>query len=175
MKKYAVFLLMFYCSAFLAGCDMATPEKYFDVAVLNSNRVAGFAGNSLSRELESPSVMLDANGKQVVIKRQSLVEEYTRFTEEVLSRLGKFSKTEDNKDIVSSSEAMYNYMLPVYKKEYTALAKLYDDGGTKEQTEAMDTQIKTTYGPKFKELYHDLISKGKLYAARHKIPVNWAE
>lgn len=173
MRKFP-FLLVIYCSLFISGCNTATPQKYFDVAVLNSNRVVGFASNMLSRELESPSVKADGNGGTLPMKRQEVIQEHIRFSEEMLEKLNGLAKNDDSKDIVNSSVAMYSFMLPVYKKEYTELAKLYDDGAPKEKTEAFDDSIQQQYGPKFEALYNDLISKGKLYAAKHKIPVNWA-
>ncbi len=175
MKKFSVFLLVFYCSIFLSSCDTATPQKYFDVAVLNTNRIVGFAGTMLSRELETPSVKADEKGQTMPMKRQEVIDNHIRFAEEILDKLDGFGKNEDAAAIVNSSKALYSFMLPVYKKEYTELAMLYDESAPKEKTAALDAQIKEQYGPKFEALYNDLISKGKLYAAKHNIPVNWAE
>jgi len=175
MKKISVFLLVFYCSVFLSGCDTVTPQKYFDVAVLNTNRIVGFAGTMMSRELETTSTKADEKGQIMPMKRQEVIDDYIQFAEEMLDRLDGFGKNEDAAAIVNSSKALYSFMLPVYKKEYTELAKLYDESAPKEKTAALDAQIKEQYGPKFEELYKDLISKGKLYAAKHGIAVNWAE
>lgn len=175
MKKYSALLLVFYCSIFLGSCDTATPQKYFDVAVLNSNRIVGFAGTMLSRELETTSVKADEKGQTVPMKRQEVIDNHIQFAEEMLDKLNGFGNNEDAAAIVSSSKALYSFILPVYKKEYTALAKLYDESAPKEKITALDAQIKEQYAPKFEALYNDLISKGKLYAAKHNIKVNWAE
>lgn len=175
MKKISVFLLLLYCSVFLNSCDTAAPQKYFEVAVLNTNRIAGFAGTMLSRELETPSVKADEKGETMPMKRQEVIDNHIQFAEEMLDKLDGLGKNEDAAAMVNSSRALYSFMLPVYKKEYTELAKLYDESAPKEKTAALDAQIKEQYGPKFDGLYNDLISKGKLYAVKHKIAVNWAE
>lgn len=175
MKRNSIFLFILYCSLFLSSCNTTTPEKYFDVTVLNSNRVVGFAGTMISRQLESPSVTMDTNGQTVPMKRVDVIKDLVQFTEAMIDRISNLGKDEDSKEIVESSLAMYNYILPVYKNEYTQLAKLYDEGVAKEKTGALDNQIKEKYAPGFETLYKDLISKGKLYAAKHNIPVNWAD
>lgn len=174
MRKNSIILLLFYCSIFFSSCDTSTPEKYFDVAVLNSNRVVGFAGSSLSRQLETPSVKADASGNVVPQKRREVIEDGIRFSEEMLDKLEGFGKTSDAGDIVNSSIALYNFMLPVYKKEYMELAKLYDENAPAEKIRALDKSIRDQYASGFETLYDDLISKGKVYAAKHNILVNWA-
>lgn len=174
MKKISSFLFILYCSLFLSSCNTATPEKYFDVAVLNSNYVVGFAGNSLSREFQSPSATMGEDGQPVPMKRIKAVEDKIQFCEAALSKMNGLTKTDDARDILECANALYNFVIPVYKNEYTELAKLYDDAAPKDKIEAMDAAIKIKYAPKFETLYNELIAKGKLYAARHNISVNWA-
>lgn len=174
MKKISILLLLLYCSIFLSSCNMATPENYFDVAVLNSNYIAGFAGNGLSRELESPSATMDEKGQVVSMKRQKAIEDKIKFCEEALSKINGLRKTDDAKDILESATALYNFVLPVYKTAYMELARSYDAAVPSEGLLAMDIAIKEKYASDFERLYNDLIAKGKLYASKHNIKVNWA-
>jgi hypothetical protein len=75
-KKSASLLLVIAGCCFLPSCDTATPETYFDRAVLNSNLMHGFAGRGLQRELEQPSVKLadDNSGATVPMKRKEIID-----------------------------------------------------------------------------------------------------
>lgn len=53
-----VAILCFYLLPLCMGCNSVTPEKCFDIAVLNSNMLVGFANEGQIRELESPSVKM---------------------------------------------------------------------------------------------------------------------
>jgi hypothetical protein len=66
-------------------------------------------------------------------------------------------------------------VLPVYKTEYTKLAKLYDDGAPKEAIVAQAQMIYDKYYPGFQNIYDKLISIGKPYAAKYSIKVQWPD
>jgi len=163
------------CCLILASCNTASPEKYFDEAVLNSNLIVGFADEGLSRELEMPSVkMSEANGEPVPMKRSEVISTRVGFIEEHYDRIKSLSETADARDILQASIALHEYVLKVYKKEYTELAMLYDQETEKDKLQSYTKAIHDKYYQRFDELYNDLISKGKLYAAKHSIKVNWA-
>lgn len=167
-------LVTFFCVALLS-CQAATPEKCFDVAVLNSNMLAGFADNGLRRQLESPSMKMGKTKDEVLsIKRTEVIDDKIKFTEENLAKLKSFSQNDDNKDIVQASLALHQYILPVYKTEYTQLAKSFDGGASKEQATQQAQAIHDKYFPKFETLYNRLIAYGKVYAEKHHIDVRWA-
>jgi hypothetical protein len=177
MKKWipAPFLFLCYC-LLSAGCSIASPEKYFDVAVLNSNMLVGFANEGQLRELESPSAKAtDNKGGYAPMKRSEVIDSKIQFLEGNLKKLKGFKETTDNKDIVQTSLALHEYMLPVYKTEYRQLAKSYDRGASKEEIQSGAQHIHDKYYARFDELYSKLISNGKVYADRHHIKVNWAD
>ena len=76
MQKTIRHLLIVSSFCLLASCDTATPEKYFDLAVLNCNLMHGFAGPGLQRELEHPSVKLTnaATGESAPMKRKEVID-----------------------------------------------------------------------------------------------------
>lgn len=176
MIKHTFSALLFLCSCILlASCNTATPENYFDQAVLNSNMVVGFAGKGPLGEFAYPSARMDEKtGKTVTMSRMEMLNSKIEFVEATLKKVKDLKETPDSKDIVQTSKALYEYILPVYKTDYTELAKLYDASVSQQLIEAKSTAIHEKYGARFEELYNQLIGHGKQYAARHSIKVNWA-
>lgn len=163
------------CCCLIASCEQPTPHDYFARAVLNCNLLHGFAGKGLQSELDSPSVKLtDARtGASAPMKRKEVVDDKITFIEQSLAKVRKLKQTDDTKDIVQASIALYEYVLPVYKSEYQQLAKLYDDGVPKVQIEALASAISTKCRPKFEALSASLTDAGKPFAERHDIKVKW--
>jgi hypothetical protein len=178
MKKLQPFLILTICfSCSWVACNTATAEKYFDVTVLNSNMVVGFAGSGMARELDQPSAKLVAGttDQTAPMKRAEVVDDKIKFTEECYEKIKDLGETGDTRDMIRASAALYEYILPVYKTEYKQLAKMYDDGAPAITIESFSTTLQEKYGPRFKELYDKLIAIGKPYAAKHNIKVNWAD
>lgn len=174
MKRYLFLLLAFFYHLIFASCNTATPEKYFDVAVLNSNMQFGFADEGLLRQLESPSVKLDEKTQQTLpMKRMDIINDKTKFVEEELEKLKNLPENEDSKDILQKSFALHEFVLAVYKNEYSKLAALYDESAPKQQIEEQAKLIHNKYFLQYEKLYNELISSGKLYADKHAIKVNW--
>ncbi|MGG9962910.1 hypothetical protein [Ferruginibacter sp. SUN106] len=175
MKKYIVSVAVIFCSLFFAACNTATPENYFDRAVLNSNMLSGFAGEGQLRQMESPSAKMDEKGQAVPGKRLKELNQKIQFVEEEYKKVKSLKETEDARDILQSSIALYNLVIPVYKTEYTQLATAFDNGVAKEQLQQQAKAINEKYFAQYQSLYNKLIAAGKLYAAKHNIKVNWAE
>ena len=156
------------------SCNSVSPEKCFDIAVLNSNMLVGFANRGLLRELESPSVKMSGTGSETVaMTRSDVVQSKVDFVEANLKKLQGLKKTEDTREMLQASLALHEYILPIYKTEYQQLAKLYDEGASEESIQVQGQAIHDKHAIKFDELYNNLISLGKLFAERHNIKVNW--
>lgn len=174
MKIYKLHGLIFFCCLLFIECSSDSPEKYFNIAVLNTNMFSGFAGNGMYRQLESPSVKLSENsGETVAMKQSEIMKAKIENTEENFKKLKDLKETEDTKDMLESSMALYEFVLPVYKTEYSQLAGLFDEGAPKNQIELLAQSIHDKYYAKYTELYNKLIGIGKSYAQRHDIKVNW--
>jgi hypothetical protein len=158
-----------------AGCNTATPEKYFDVAVLNVNTVVGFANDGMVRRLNEPGVKLVEGTKDQTtpMTRKETIEQEIKFIEEHLDKVKGLKQTEDTKEMLERSIALYEYVLPVYKNEYTKLAALYDQNAPKEQLQAATAAISDKYAAGFAKLHDQLMASGKLYAKKHNINVTW--
>ena len=161
--------------AVLFSCSSPSSEKAFDVAVLNTNMIVGFANTGMERELESPSMKMGKTKDEVVqLKRTEVIGNKLKFVEENFEKLKGFSQTEETRDIIQKSLALHELILPVYKNEYTKLAKLYDENASKEDIEKLEQSIREKYFPGFEKLYTQLLSSGKTYAKAHHIEVRWA-
>ena len=168
-------IICFFLLLLCMGCNSVSPEKCFEIAVLNSNMLVGFANQGQLRELESPSVKMSKTGDAVeTMKRSEVIQSKVDFLETNLKKLQGLSETEDTQEVVQASIALHEYILPVYKTEYQQLARLYDQGASDDSIQAQSQAIKDRYAPKFDELYNKLIGIGKLFAERHNIKVNWA-
>ena len=176
MKKHTAIVLCFFAGlVFLTSCNSASPEKSFDVAVLNTNMLVGFANNAMARELESPSVKMGKTKEEILpMQRAEVIDGKIKFVEENYQKLKGFNQSGDAKEIIQKSLLLHEFILPVYKNEYTQLAKLYDSSAPNEQIEKLQQSIHDQYFPRFESLYKDLINSGKVYAKAHKIEVHWA-
>lgn len=175
MKKRFSSVIVLSVSLFLMSCNMATPENYFDRAVLSVNMMSGFANDGLQRQLAKPSVKLveGTTDKTMPMKRKEVVEDQIRYIDESYSKVKDLKETDDTRDILKASAALYEYVLPVYKNEYIQLARLYDDGASAEQIATLAQSIQDKYGPGFATRYDAVINAGKPFAARHNINVQW--
>jgi len=176
MKKFLPLITIVVCFyELLTSCNTETPEDYFDIAVLSCNSMHGFASEGLQRELESPTVkMVDGNKDKVApMKRKEIIDSKIESIEPNLEKVKQLKQTDQTKELLQASLALHEYVLPVYKNEYQQLAKLYDDGASKEQIAAFEQSIEQKYFSKFAELYDKLTAAGKSYAKKNNINVNW--
>jgi hypothetical protein len=173
-RDIASLVLSIICCLFMCLAITATPEECFGIAVLNSNLLVGFAGEGQLSELESPTIKMGKTKDEFApMKRKEVIDAKIAFIEEAFEKIKDLQETTDTKDIRQASLALYEYVLPIYKTEYVALAKMYDEGALKEQTKTAGRAISDKHYPRFEELYNRLISSGKLYAEKNNIKVNW--
>ncbi|HEY5036390.1 MAG TPA: hypothetical protein VII74_04585, partial [Chthoniobacterales bacterium] len=120
----------------------------------------GFAGPGLLRELESPSVKLTnaATGESAPMKRKEVIDDKIGFFDQNLGKLRKLRSTQDTAELLRTSLALYEYVLPVYRNEYEQLAALYDAGAPAEQIQSLARLISQKYGPKFETLFDQLVA-----------------
>lgn len=115
----------------------------------------------------------EKSGEPVIMEHREVIETKIQFVEKTLAKLKTLKITEDSKEILQTSIALYEYVLPVYKNEYIELAEFYDQNAGKEKVNAQVELIRDKYHPRFEELYTKLLGAGKSYAQRHNIEVYW--
>ncbi|WP_143709018.1 hypothetical protein [[Flexibacter] sp. ATCC 35208] len=157
----------------LSACSNPTPENYFDTAVLNTNIINDFGSDALTKMLVAQNVKYNGtlpNGPNAAAK---MIDGKVQYIEKTLVKVKDLKETEETKTMLKTSEALFEYVLPVYKNEYKALAKMSDDGGTQEDVLSLGKEINEKYGERFDSLFDVLTAEGKKYAAAHDIKVNW--
>jgi len=175
MRKLILLPLLTGCICQFIACNSATPEEYFGVAILNHNMMHGFAGTGLQRELESPSVkMIDGNKDNIApMKRKEIIDDKIKILEDNQEKLKALKETDDTRDMLKASAAIYDYVLPVYRNEYTQLAKLYDENSPGEKIQSYSQAISDKYYAGYQQLFQKLTTAGKTFADKHGIKVNW--
>ena len=107
------------------------------------------------------------------MKRKEIIDNKTTSLETNFEKVKRLKQTDDTRERLEASVALYEYVLPVYKTEYQQLAKLYDEGAAREEIESLAASIETKYRTGFETLFDRLAAGGKPDAARHNIKVNW--
>ena len=171
MRKNIIAGLVICC--LFTACIKVTPEKYFDRAVLNTNTLAGFADEGQLRQLTYPSLKADANGLPVALKSKDVLDQKIKFLQKDFDNLKQLQLTPGTKIMLTTSIALYQYVLPVYRTEYAQLAKMYDNGANEEAVASQAKLIHDKYKTGFDEVLHKLIQEGKIYARLNNITVNW--
>ena len=96
------------------------------------------------------------------------------YLEKVLKDLEALSANDDGrKEIKEQAIALYEFVLPVYKNEYTAYAKLCDAHAPQEQKEEISTAIEQKYSAEFEKRITSLLALGKEFATENNLNVNW--
>ena len=173
MKTIIALFFIFSFTLVLSSCESLSPEQYFSRVVLNTNLLYGFAGAGMQRELASTSVKLtdEKTGASAPMKRAEVVNTKLEAVETSFEKVKALGSNEETKEMLNASLAVYEFVIPVYKNEYTQLAKLYDEGAPTEQIAALEKTIREKYGARFEELYKAVGTAGKAYAAKHNIKV----
>jgi hypothetical protein len=169
-----IFIFGLFLSFTFTACTTATPENYFDRAVLNTNVFNDFASESFTRQLVAYAVKQEnAKVAQQPNAAQAMVESKAQYVAKALKDVKALKQTDETKEMLRTSIALHEYVLPVYQNEYMALAKLCDSGASKDDIAALALEIDNKYAGHFEELFIKLTNLGKAYAKKHNINVTW--
>ena len=132
--------------------------------------IFGFGDGGMPRLLESPgATQVEGSSETVPMKRSKIVEDQIAFLESNLDKIKDLKETADTKEILHNSLAVYNFVLPLFKKEYVQLARLYDNAAPAKQIQDFAKVITIKYYSQYQQLLNKLIANGKIYAASHGI------
>lgn len=172
--SYAPAVMVISSLSFLSCSEPA--DKFFATAILNTNTITDFATPTLARHIdeetaEFPGTPSDnKNGNEA----QKLLQNNILYMEKSLNDIKALNaNSEDRKAIKEKSIALYEFVIPVYKDEYTEYAKLCDSKANPADKEALATLIEHKYSARFETMYTDLISSGKAFAEENKLNVDW--
>ena len=170
----SAFIALALCSL-LPSCNNASPENYFDEAVLNVNLITPFGGQAALYSLAHPSVKLVPGTKDQTtpLTRKEIVDGQIQRVEANLTKIKALPDSEETRDMLQTSIKLHEFVLPVYKTEYRELAKLYDEGGSEPERVAKAQEIDSKYLAGYQALFSRLVELGKAYAAKHNIKIEW--
>jgi hypothetical protein len=176
MKNTKLIFAVLFC--YLAiGCQSESPEQFFDKVVLNTNIISDFAPEELGRRLEQETIEYPdiPSSKKKGNEAQQSVSVKIQYIEKVIKDIGNITVTdEDAKALREKSLKLFETVLPVYKNEYTAYAKLCDTKAPESEKQALLGKIDNDYLPEVNVLFEELQAMGKKYAEKHNLNVNWS-
>ncbi|MBB2148006.1 hypothetical protein [Pedobacter gandavensis] len=158
------------------SCNLNTsPDKFFGVAVLNTNFVNDFGTDRLAKhiQLETLEFADRPSTKKKGDEAQNAINNKILYMEKVVKDVMELPENDDTREIKALSLSIFEYVIPVYKNEYTAYAKLCDEKGPEDQKELIIQNIEKKYVPHFEEKLALLLDKGKAYAQKHDLNVKW--
>jgi len=177
LSQKSGFAILILFTLFFSACS-ETPERFFDIAILNTNMINDFASADLARHIndetkEYPDIPSSKKkGNEAVTSLNNKI----LYLEQSLEKVKKLSASGDEeKEIKSLSQQLYEMVIPVYKNEYMAFAKLCDSKGSETTKDEMIKSIDQKYGAQFEQNFNALMEKGKVYAQKHNIQVNWGQ
>ncbi|MCW3464220.1 hypothetical protein [Chitinophaga nivalis] len=179
-RLYAFFItgsLVLFLSV-LSACNSVTPDRFFQTAVLNSNILSGFNPEQFGQELEQNTVEFPdiPASKKKGDEAQNIVKNKIAYIEKVIKDVKDLpAGDEDTKAIKAASLQLFEAALPAYQQEYTAYAKLCDTHGPAAEKEALLQKINEKYTANVEKAYDALLSKGKVFADKNNLPVNWGK
>jgi hypothetical protein len=174
-RRFRTVLIVLAVGPLLSSCNNATPENYFDEAVLNVNLITPFGGQAALYSMAHPSVKLVPGTKDQTapMTRKEIVEDQIQRVEQNLTKIKALPESEETRDMVQTSIKLHEFVLPVYNTEYRELAKLYDEGGSQQDRISKAQEIDTKYLAANNALFSRLVELGKAYAEKHHIKVEW--
>jgi len=171
----ATALLLTVC-LFAQSCSEPA-DKFFDVTVLNTNTITDFGTPILAKHINDETTEFPdiPSSKKKGDEASTMIKNNIMYMEKSLKDIKALSANDDErKTIKAQSIALYELVIPVYKNEYTAYAKLCDSKAPQEQKDEIVKSIEQKYTAKFESSYGALLASGKAFAAKHNIQVNWA-
>lgn len=152
------------------------PDKFFGVAVLNTNTISDFGTPNLANHIndETKEFADIPSSKKKGDEGVQYVARNLSYMEKSLKDIKALSESGDQrKEIKAQSIALYEYVIPVYKNEYTAYAKLCDTKAPQEQKDEIIKSIAQKYNAEFERKYGQLLESGKAFADKNGLNVDW--
>lgn len=167
--------LLIVLSVFLQSCS-ETADKFFGVAVLNTNTITDFGTPILAKHIndetiEFPDIPSSKKKGDEAIKH---IQNNILYMEKTLKDIKALSANDESRKVIKEqSIALYELVIPVYKNEYTAYAKLCDDKAPQAQKDEIIKSIEQKYNAAFEKQYAALLSNGKTFAKDNNLNVDW--
>ena len=160
---------------FLQSCSEPA-DKFFDTAILNTNTITDFGTPILAKHKadEATEYPNSPASKKKGDEAVNYVKNNVLYMEKTLSDIKALSANDEKrKQIKQQAIAVYELVIPAYKNEYMAYAKLCDSKASTAQKDELISFIENKYAAEFEKRFASLLANGKTFAADNGIEVNW--
>lgn len=165
-----LFLVVIAGSLISVSCNRFTPEKTFDIAVLNSNLLSRFGGKEISSKLESEAQVYDESQKKMIPSSYQDAFKYDISNLEVrLKSITEIPEDDDNKEMLQASKDLFSYVIAKQKEGYLPIAKMKDEKASPEQIQKAITDFDASTQTEVDAKFNKLMTVGKAYAEKHNI------
>jgi len=174
--KHFLSLLALSASLAFTACQSPSPESFFGKVVLNTNLIADFAPERYGKRLEQETIEFAdmPSTKKQGDEAQKSVDIKIQTVEKAIKDIKALHVSdEDAKALQAQSVVLFEKVLPIYKNEYAAYAKLCDTKGPDAEKKALLQKISTTYMPEVDRAFEQVYTLGKAYAEKHHLNVTW--
>jgi hypothetical protein len=157
-------------------CDIAINTSTIAKYNLNTNTITDFGTPSLAKHINDETIEFAdiPSSRKKGNEAITYVQNNILYMEKSLKDIKALSADDDSRKVIKErSLALYEFVIPVYKNEYTAYAKLCDSKTPQTQKDEIVARIEKMYTAGFESRYGALLSVGKVFAAENKINVNW--
>lgn len=174
-KRYFTVAKLLVFALFAQSC-VEPADKFFATAILNTNTINDFATPTLAKHINDETTEFPdiPSSKKNGDEATKLISNNILYMEKSLNDIKALNaNSDDRKAIKEKSIALYEFVIPVYKNEYTNYAKLCDSKADQKQKDALANSIEQKYAAAFEKMHTDLMETGKAFAVENNLNVDW--
>lgn len=158
----------------LVACNTTTPERYFDVSVLNANTLGRFGGKEIYEMLqEAPQTYDEKSKKMVSSSYVDHVKFRIAYAEKAYQDIQALPETEETKAMIEASKDLFGYAIDKEKNGYLSIAAMKDAHAAEDSIKQAAVSFNQQYADAFGQKYDKLMELGKAYADKHHIKVEF--
>lgn len=163
-------ILLIAGSLFFTSCNNYTPEKTFEIAVLNSNLLSSFGSTQINQQLASdPQVYNDTTKNMVPSSYYDSFQFQIADLEKRFKTIAEIKENQDNKELLAASKDLFSYAIAKEKEGYLPIAKMKDKKVSPEQIEKAIADFDASTQDDIEVKFTKLMNVAKAYVAKHNI------
>ena len=157
-------------SMLFTSCNNYTPEKTFEIAVLNSNLLSSFGHTQINRQLESePQVYDDATKKMIPSSYYDYFQFQIAELEKRQKTIAEIKEDDDNRELLAASKDLFSYAITKQKEGYLPIAKMKDEKVPADQIQTAIADFDASTDKDINTKFTALMNVAKAYIKKHNI------
>jgi len=170
LNNSIIVLILIAGSLVSTSCSNFSPEKTFDIAVLNSNLLSRFGSKEISSKLESEALVYDESQKKMIPSSYQDAFKYDISNLEIqLKKINDITEDDDNKEMLQASKGLFSYVIAKQKEGYLPIAKMKDEKASPEEIQKAISDFDASTQTEADVRFSKLMNAGKVYAEKHNI------